>query len=189
MARRMGFFPNLFLETLGVSERRPAWFVLLLSAMATAALYAACLAAIALLGSRSRGGPTPLAPAQFAFTILFIWAEATLWYHLVYVAKYHWEGMGETVEERHVEFWGSAPVMLVLLTLKLLWFAFKYAVAPLLPIFLVIVLQEIPDIGPVLRDATCVVFILYPIACATLYLLRHGAIGRGAKLPDAGRRG
>lgn len=142
MTRQMGFFPSFFLKALGVSERRPAWFVLFLSAMATAALYTLCFTALALLGSRDESFVSSLVPAQMVLTVLFIWAEATLWYHLVYVVRYHWAGADETVGETRVEVWGSTYVMLVLLVLKWLWFVFKYAVAPLLPLFLVIALQR-----------------------------------------------
>ena len=189
MARRMGFFPSFFLRTLGVSERRPAWFVLFLSAMATAALYTLCFTVLALLGSRGGSTISSLAPAQIVLTVLFIWAEATLWYHLVYVVRYHWAGTDQTAGETRLEVWGSASVTLVLLFLKWLWFVFKYAVAPLLPLFLVIALQEIPGTGPMLRDATCVAFLLYPVACIVVYLVRHGWSFRKASLQNAGGRG
>lgn len=182
MARRMGFFPNLFLETLGVSERRPAWFVLFLSAMATAVLYTICFVVIALLGSQGRNSFSSLSVVQVVLTILFVWAEATLWYHLVYVVRYHWAGADETVGETRVEVWGSTYVMLVLLVLKWLWFAFKYAAAPLIPILLVIALQEIPGTGPALRDAACVAFMFYPVACIAAYLVRHGLLSKKALL-------
>ena len=182
MARRMGVFPNLFLETLGVSERRPAWFVLLLSAMATAVLYTICFVVIALLGSQGMNSFSSLSVVQVVLTILFVWAEATLWYHIVYIVRYHWTRMGESSEGSRVEFWGSAPVIIVLLIFKWLWFAFKYAVAPLIPIFLVIALQEIPGAGPALRDATCVAFMFYPVACIAVYLVRHGLLSKKALL-------
>lgn len=186
MTRRIGLFPNFFLEAMGVGRRRSAWFVMLVAAMATAALYTACFMALA-LAAQSRGdASSTLTAAQGIFFVLLLWASATIWYHLAYVAKYHWASVADEPGETRFEFWGSTLIVLALLALRAMWVIIKYAFAPLLPLLLVTSLRYVPGAGPALLDIACIATLLYPVAGVALYLLRHGRRGERA-LSSGGR--
>ena len=169
MTRYKGLFPRLFMDRMGGSGR-PAWFVLLLAAMASAAAYVVVWAAIvALVWSQGRMG---YSPAVVAFCLAFIWAESTLWFHAVYLLRARL-GNVEGAVERRFEVWGGPVFMLALFLIKAMWLAIKYFAAPLVPFMLVIELHNVPVVGPAICNALCVALLLYPAACVLFY-----AIGR-----------
>lgn len=162
MRNMKGFFPNLFLAWPGVSGQRPAWFIMLLAAMASGGVYAAAGLALMLLAASTEGeGPSPAMAALFS---CLLWGASTLWYHLVYLLAYRRaaaEGASGGIERRY-SVWGGPLFLLIVFVSKALWLLLKYAAAPLIPFALVIEVRDAPGPGAVAGDALCVALMLYP---------------------------
>ena len=186
MAKKRAFLPNLFLRSVGVSETRPAWFVMLLAAMVTAAVYVAAWIAFALF-LITQGTEWKMGPAVTAILVAFIWGEATLWYHLVYLAQWRFSN-DEERPERHVEIWGDLIFMAILALLKLIWICLKYIMAPLIPCMLVFELLKIPGIGDAVCSIACILLALYPVFGVAAYIV-SGRIGNTKAQEAAGRIG
>ena len=175
MTRYKGLLPRLFMDRMGGSGR-PAWFVLLLAAMASAAAYVAVWAAIVVfVWSQGRMG---YEPAVVVFCLAFLWAESTLWFHAVYLLRGRL-GSTESAVGTKLEVWGGPVFMFALFLIKAMWLAIKYFAAPLIPFMLVIELRNVPVVGPAVCNALCVALLLYPAVCAVVYAVgRRGAGSR-----------
>lgn len=149
MARQRGFFPNFFLEAVGVSETRPAWFIMLLAAMATAAVWAGGWVAFYVAGqSMPSWTGDPLGPGTLVAMLLLFWAIAVPWYHVVYQLGYGRTRLNNEeseAKETRWEVWGGGVLFwAAYLMLRLVWAVLKYVAAPFIPIVLADALRDVP---------------------------------------------
>lgn len=177
-----GFMPNLFLEVFSNSGERPIWFVMLLAAMASSAIWVVVLLAVMQIAQ------VPLLTLQgysivgniFGFS--FLWCEATVWFHLVYLLQAHSNNDADA-KEREVEVWISPIGMLVMFFAKAGWMILKYAVAPLIPIVLVSELGDMLGFGAILFDIASMFFLLYPVCGIAIYLVQRHRVATRSRVP------
>lgn len=172
MRRRGAFFPNFFLEAVGVSETRPAWFIMLLAAMATAAVWAgAWVAFFALLQSTPGWTGEKFQLPMFLLMFLLFWAISVSWYHVIYLWGLRKERYDEPATETRWEVWGSLPFMIILFIVKIMWVIAKYAIAPFIPMIIADGLRSIPTVGGALANVAIIVVVAYPLIALALYAL------------------
>lgn len=176
-----GLVPRLFLTQIGVDARHPAWFVMLLAAMVSGAVYsAAWLVAMLFLPTVSLSAGEPVPVGVVALLTLTMWGTSTLWYHVLYLVWYRRSrtaGTGMGVES-HYSVWGGPLSMILVLLAKMVWMLLKYVVAPLIPFMLVVELRSIPGIGAAICNVACVALTLYPVIALACY-----AVGRTRQRP------
>lgn len=158
--------PNLFLTAFGTNGVRPIWFVMLLAAMASSAIWFVALTAITHTSPLTLQGYSTF---QNIFGCVFLWSEATVWFHLVYLVQVHLNNDAE----RQVEVWASPIGMLIMFFVKAGWIIIKYVAAPMIPIVLVSELGDILGIGDVLFDIASILFLLYPVCGIAVYLVQR----------------
>lgn len=177
MSASKGYIPRTFLQRLGVSKTRPAWFVLFLAAVTTAGIWAGALILFLLLARLFLGnGLGPISswgPLNWLGGFLLLWDMAVLWYHVVYLIGHRLDGWdeGHTVEHR-LELWGSPLFMLLAATARLLWLAMKYVAAPMLPFLLAATFRQTTGIEDAPVDLLCMAVLIYPVIVLLVYVAR-----------------
>lgn len=173
MSASKGYIPRTFLQRLGVSKARPAWFVLFLAAVTTAAIWAGALILFLLLTQLFvTDNPGPISswgPLNWLGGFLLLWDMAVLWYHVVYLVGYKlgsWDD--DRVVERRLEVWGSPIFMLLAFTAWLLWLVIKYVAAPMPPL----VLPSLLGLDRSITEPLLITVLLYPVAILLLYAAR-----------------
>ena len=177
MSASRGYIPRTFLQRLDVSKGRPAWFVLFLAAVATAAIWAGALVLLLLLaqlfGSGGTGVISSWGPLNWLGGFRLLWDMAVLWYHLAYLVGHRlgrWDE-GRTVERR-LEVWGGPLSMVLAATARLLWLVMKYVAAPMLPFLLAATFRQTTGIESAPVDLLCLAVLAYPAAVLLVYAVR-----------------
>ncbi|WP_019238288.1 MULTISPECIES: hypothetical protein [Enorma] len=180
MAHLKNFFPNLFMKSVSVSATRPPWFVLLLAAMATAAVWAGAWVLLMLLLQQATEADAgnALQPGMFIAMFFLFWALAVPWYHIIYLWSLRTTHGNETPDttETHWEVWGSLPFMIVLMLIKVFWLVIKYVFAPFLPLLIADSLRMVPTFGNALANTAIVLVAAYPLIALAVYAVwKHRA--------------
>lgn len=182
-----GFVPNLFLSHLGVSEKRPAWYVMLLAAMASGALYTAFwLAVFIIIPLISTSYKSPfIGSALYYIIVVFMmvafWGSSTLWYHLIYLRWYKQQTAPKDEEDEPRATYGILGTPLFWLLAAVCWLMLKLIlifVPPLIPFIFVIDLLgrglgSLPVVGNVLFVIILLALMLYPFIALGVH-----AVGR-----------
>lgn len=149
------FIPNFFLNLFDVNNRRPLWFVLLLAAMASGAIYTAFWLVIGFVLSTTNQNlisSNSFGVYILVFFYLCLWSSATLWYHIEYIVRYRYGRLmsesAEPEEKTSWSIWGTPLALLLVfafeLVIKLLWMVLRFFVVPMFPFILAIYIM--PDL-------------------------------------------
>lgn len=179
MGRFKGLIPTTFLQRIGVTQMRPAWFVLFLASIATSALWAlACMLATYLASISPPFAGVSRFLNGYVVSFLFLWDISVPWYHFAYLLWYRFGSNAEPVAtERHVKVWGSPFFTLMIAMYKILWVAMKacvkYVIAPMIPLMLFLAAEDYLQLPASFSNALFVTFLLYPAIVLLAYVLRR----------------
>lgn len=177
MSASRGYIPRTFLQRLGTSKARPAWFILFLAAVATAAVWAGALVLFLLLTqllvADGSGTISSWGPLNWLGGFLLLWDMAVLWYHIVYLVGHRLGSWDEgRAAGRRLEVWGSPLFMALTATARLLWLVMKYVAAPMLPLLLTATFRETTGIESAPVDLLCMAVLAYPAVVLLAYAAR-----------------
>lgn len=177
MSASRGYIPRTFLQRLGVSKVRPAWFVLFLAAVVTAAIWAGALVLLLfiarLFGTGGTGAISSWGPLSWLEGYLLLWDMAVLWYHVVYLVGHRLGSWDEgRAGGRRLEVWGGPLFMALTATARLLWLVMKYVAAPMLPLLLAATFRQTTGIESAPVDLLCMAVLAYPAAVLLAYAAR-----------------